>query len=1003
MKTQLNQIRLILSSVLIIVSLTAGAQVSGTVFRDINNDGVRQSTNPTEPGEYGVTVKAYNSVNTLLGTATTDANGNYSFSAAQTASGLAVRIEFTVKSGDQPSKRIDANHSNVQFVVAGASAVNVNFAVADKKWFSDNSNPYVATTAYTNGNALSSGSGSAGDNDNLYVFPYDLSSDGGTTRRAKNKFLGAVFGLAWQRESRTLLMSAYLKAHASFGPNGIGAIYQAQIDKNGIPTTPSLLVDVASIGINVGTDPRSTTLPNISSTPNTDAGVFAEVGKRGIGGIELSVDGRDLYIVNMYQKKLQRINVGNPLKSSFSASDVTGSWSIPDPAFAGTVWHPMAVEIHDGKIYVGGISTKETTTAHNIADTANLRGTVYEFNPSTAVFTTVLSFPLSHRRGFTNSDYRYEFRNNYWAAWQNNGDISLGGPLRTGLIGATTGSNATGIYYSQPMLCDIEFDIDGSMILGIRDRFGDQAGYANYFETGNVLGETYRALTTGEVLKAGKSGSVWVLESNGSVTNNGVTTTTPGLADNAPALTGSFTGMTGAPWGGSFGPGGGYFYYNQNFTKTGVPAPFGSANTITAHYTKSNGGIAVYPGYNEVMMSAIDPVNKSYSNGIIRNFNSGTNAGNMSGRMELFSSNGSDPTNFGKAAALGDFELLLDAEAMEIGNKVWDDANANGIQDATEAGIAGVNVVLRSPGADGVYGNGDDQTWTITTEANGNYYFDATIVNDNRRPSSWLGVSATNSGVLPGFEYRVEIDPSQTNLIGYSATVINSSVNSAIDNNGTLSGSKIMYTLNAGGSTAANSVFSNDYNIDFGFTGVVLPLKQLNTTAVLNGNTVAVNWDTKEEFDVKRYYAEHSTDGKNFTEIGSVSSKGNGDFSYNLNDDISNINATTIYYRIRVEELNGKIRYSEVVKVNPGKEIKMQVSPNPFTDNINIQVSSTKRTEAKIRLINSSGQVVYTMTRMMDKGINSIVLNNFNNLSKGMYIAEVSAGEQYVAQRLIKR
>ncbi|MBS1607843.1 MAG: T9SS type A sorting domain-containing protein [Bacteroidetes bacterium] len=1002
MKTQLNQIQLILSSVLIIISLTAGAQISGTVFRDINNDGIQQSTNPTEPGEYGVTVKAYNSVNALLGTVTTDANGYYSFSAAQAPSGLAVRIEFSIKSGDQPSKRIDANHTNVQFVVAG-SAINTNFAVADRKWFSDNSNPYVATTAYTNGNALSSGSGTAGDNDNLYVFPYDLSNDGGNTRRAKNKYLGAIFGLAWQRESRTLLMAAYLKVHASFGPNGIGAIYQAQIDKNGIPATPTLLVDVASIGINVGTDPRSSTLPDISSTPNADPGVFAEVGKRGIGGIELSVDGRELYIVNMYQKKLQRINVGNPLKSSFSSSDVTGSWSIPDPGYSGTQWHPMAVEIHNGKIYVGGISTKETTTAHNIADTTNLRGTVYEFNPSTSTFTTVLTFSLTHRRGFTNSDYRYEFRNNYWAAWQNSSDISLGGPLRTGLLGATTGSNATGIYYSQPMLCDIEFDVDGSMIMGIRDRFGDQGGYANYFETGNVVGETYRTLSTGEVLKAGKAGNVWILENNGSVTNNGVTTTTAGLADNTPALTGSFTGLTGTPWGGPIGPGGGYFYYNQNFTKTGVPAPFGSAATITAHYTKSNGGIAVYPGYNEVMMSAIDPLNKSYTNGIIRNFNDGANAGNMSGRMELFSSNGSDPTNFGKAAALGDFELLLDAEAMEIGNKVWDDANANGIQDATEAGIPGVKVVLRSAGSDGVYGNGDDQTWIVTTDSNGNYYFDATIVNDNRRPSSWLGVSATNSGILPGFEYRVEIDLSQVTLTGYSATVINGSANSAIDNNGVKSGTKVMYTLNPGGSTAANSVFSNDYNIDFGFTGIVLPLKQLKVAAVLNENNVNVNWNTVEEFDVKRYFAERSTDGKTFTEAGSLSSKGNGSFSYQVTDDISNIQATTIYYRIRVEELDGKTRYSEVVKVNPGKAISLQVSPNPFTDNINLQIKNEKKTEVKIRIMNSAGQVLQNTTMIMQSGVNSVTLNNFTNYSKGMYVIEITAGEQYAVKRLIKR
>jgi len=1004
MKTQVNLIPLILIIVLITFSSKVDAQISGLVFRDINNDGVQQSSNPTEPGEYGIVVNAYNATNVLIGTATTNASGYYSFSGAQAPSGLAVRIEFIVKAGDQPSKRIDAKHSNVQFVVAGSSATNVNFAVADKKWFSDNSNPYVATTAYTNGNANSSGSGTAGDNDNLYVFPYDLSSDGGSTRRVKNQYLGAIFGLAWQRESRTLLMAAYLKTHASFGPKGIGAIYQTQIDKNGIPTTPTLLVDVSSIGINVGTDPRTTTLPSSSSTPNTDDGVFAQVGKRGIGGIELSVDGRELYLVNMYEKKLQRINVGNPLKSAFSASDVTGSWAIPDPGYSGTIWHPMAVEIHNGKIYVGGISAKETTTAHNIADTANLRGTVYEFNPSTAAFTTVLSFPLSHRRGFTNADYRYEFRNNYWAAWQNSSDISLGGPLRSGLTGLSIGGNATGIYYSQPMLCDIEFDVDGSMIVGIRDRFGDQGGYANYFETGNVIGETYRALSTGEVLRAGKSGNVWTLENNGSITNNGVTTSTAGLADNTPSLTGSFSLMLGTPWGGPVGPGGGYFYYNQNFTKTGVASPFNSANTVTAHYTKSNGGIAVYPGYNEVMMSAIDPTDKSYTNGIIRNYNGGSNAGNMSGRMQLLVSNGTDPTNFGKAAALGDFELLLDAEAMEIGNIVWDDANANGIQDAHEAGIPGVKVVLRSPGADGVYGNADDQTWNITTDADGHYYFDATIVNDNRRPSSWLGVSSTNSGILPGFEYKVEIDPSQTSLIGYNVTGKNKTLNTAIDSDGSLSAGKVSYVVNAGGSAAATSQFSNDYNIDFGFTGTVLPLKQLKLAAILVDENVNVNWNTVEEFDVKKYHAERSTDGKNFTEINSVPSKGNGNFGYTINDDIKSVNAATIYYRLRIEDVDGKYKYSVVVTVNPGKTISMlQVSPNPFVDNLNLQINNTKKTDAKIRIINVSGQSLYNKTISMEKGINSVVLNDFQNFSRGMYVIEVTTADQYIAHKLLKQ
>ena len=211
-------------------SLDSKAQVTGTVFRDMNSNGIQDATNPAEPGEFGVSVKAYNASNTLIAAVTTDASGNYQFTAAQAPAGTALRLMFTATAGDYPSKRAAAGKSNVQFVIAGGSAVNVDYAIATKKLLSDNANPFVATTAATNGNALATGAGNAGDNDNLYVFPYDLSSTGGS-RRTKNQYTGSVFGLAWQRESRTLFLAAYLKRHAGFGPGGIGAIYQSDRQK----------------------------------------------------------------------------------------------------------------------------------------------------------------------------------------------------------------------------------------------------------------------------------------------------------------------------------------------------------------------------------------------------------------------------------------------------------------------------------------------------------------------------------------------------------------------------------------------------------------------------------------------------------------------------------------------------------------------------------------------------------------------------------------------------
>jgi hypothetical protein len=1003
MKRNLYLTRIVLVLFCALFYIPSSAQISGTVFRDVNANGVRELASPEEPGEYGVRVSAYNAANTLLGIVYTDASGLYSFTSSQTPAATAVRLEFAATTGTYPSRKIAPNRTNVQFVIAGPGAINIDYAITDKKLSANTSNPYVASTKYTNGNAVSNAVGDAGTYDNLYVFPYDLSNDGGATRRAKNRFLGAVFGLAWQRESRILFMSAYLKRHCSFGPNGIGAIYQSQINTSGVPATPTLLLDVADLGIDVGTNPRIVPLPNQANKPNTDIGVFAEVGKRGIGGIELSDDGRDMYLINMYEKKLHRINIGNPLKTSFSTADVTGNWVIPDPGITGTEWHPMALKMHEHKLYIGGVCTKEVVTNHNIADTVNLRGIVYEFDPSTNSFTEVLRFPLSNRRGYINEDYRYEYRNNYWSAWQNNGNIALTGPLRSGLIGSTTGPNATGIYYPQPMFSAIEFDIDGSMIVGIRDRFGDQGGYANYFESGNVKGETYTTFSMGEMLRAGKSGSVFVLENGASVTSAGVTTTTPGLADNNLPQTGSFPGMTGTPWGGSYGPGGKYYYYNQNFTLTGVPAPVNALPGITYHYVKATGGLAFLPGSNEILYTALDPTNLPNTHGMLKSINLGSNAGNMIGRLHMLGNNSGNPHNMGKSAAFGDIELLLDAHTVEIGNRVWNDLNLNGRQDADEPGIANVVVVLRSPGIDGIYNNADDQVWNVTTDANGNYYFDGNIVNDSRRPASWLGVSSTNSGILPGFEYKVEINSAQSPLAGMILSPANT-VADEIDNDGVYNVTNVEYIINPGGSAAATSSFENNYNIDFGFTAsFILPSSKLDLSAVVLNSNVKLNWNTTEELKIARYVVERSIDGIQFSVIASVPSKGDGCFSYQLADNLQAFSGLDIYYRIRQEDINGKSRYSGIVPASIKLVNKITITPNPFSSFIRLQIPVDKKGQADIYIINAAGGVVYSKKVELNEGQTRLPVDGLDHLPNGLYFLEVRRGNLIHREKMLKQ
>jgi fimbrial isopeptide formation D2 family protein len=114
-----------------------------------------------------------------------------------------------------------------------------------------------------------------------------------------------------------------------------------------------------------------------------------------------------------------------------------------------------------------------------------------------------------------------------------------------------------------------------------------------------------------------------------------------------------------------------------------------------------------------------------------------------------------------------------------IGDRIWYDADGNGTQGAGEPGIPGVTVTLLWSGPDGVFGGGDDVTFTTTTDASGNYLFPSLPVNGASDPYrvtvtrpanfptqtydatapltddiSTLNLDSTENNVLQDFGYR---------------------------------------------------------------------------------------------------------------------------------------------------------------------------------------------------------------------------------------------------------
>jgi hypothetical protein len=135
-----------------------------------------------------------------------------------------------------------------------------------------------------------------------------------------------------------------------------------------------------------------------------------------------------------------------------------------------------------------------------------------------------------------------------------------------------------------------------------------------------------------------------------------------------------------------------------------------------------SGGIAQVPGFASVAVTAYD----------LNNFNGGdigtwsnTTGLKLSG-AQLYQQNGTVPF-FGKSNGLGDLEATCDAAPLEVGNRVWYDADGDGVQDPSEVGYNGVTVRLYLENGDGTF----TLVGQTTTDATGHYLFNAANVTLN--------------------------------------------------------------------------------------------------------------------------------------------------------------------------------------------------------------------------------------------------------------------------------
>ena len=710
-------IRSLLWVVLVLSFSAAHGQIGGTVYRDFDASGTQTFNSPNEPGVPRMTVNAYVNFSKSPISTTTDANGNYAFTAAQIPPQAKVRIEFaTIEDGFFFGPVGPKSQTNLRFVTAPSTTIDCGINYPSE--YCQNGDIQMVIPCFVNGDPLSTVNANgpvAPDNqsargDVLVSFAVNASGLASATNFPPTHLafaneVGAIWGVAYLRAEKKVLSSATIKRHAGLGPLGTGGIYMTDLAS---ATTIPFFDFQADLGIVTGADPHSG-LNADKTKPSSDAGPMRAMGTSGLGGIDLSDDSKTLYAVNMQDRRLYGVFIDSPARKPGPA-DVK-SWAIDQSGCPNGDFRPWAIYNYRKHVYVGGVCSGENRTsrisqfssstaalAATLPDTAGLKAIIMRIDPrqgAGATFQTVLSFPLTFPRGAADlTDNCAQFK--YWLPWTNEFPL---------------GCNNTGqfVMWPQPMVTDLAFDDNGDMVIGMLDRFGHLAGVENYNPAGQG---TFSGFTGGDLLRAslvGTTNSAYRLESNGSVGGRTAgSNIMPGSGEvTAPPYNSTSGTFTVSGVGNNQGPGGGEFYFNDQW--------FFNAGNQVAHDETTNGSLMIRPGSGEVITSVFDPLTDVYQSGGLRVMS------NLDGTLRrsyaLFGFN--SPGTFGKVSGLGDGKLLCDLPPIEIGNRVWFDDNRDGIQDAYEPGVDGI--VLRL--FDMSTGGTGTQVGSTTTANGGLYAF----------------------------------------------------------------------------------------------------------------------------------------------------------------------------------------------------------------------------------------------------------------------------------------
>lgn len=324
--------------------------------------------------------------------------------------------------------------------------------------------------------------------------------------------------------------------------------------------------------------------------------------------------------------------------------------------------------------------------------------------------------------------------------------------------------------------------------------------------------------------------------------------------------------------------------------------------------------------------------------------------------------------------------IVLHAKAQGTGTEVTDynrrKGGADELKDTLDANFSNRNVIILGdynddldstivPAGLGISPLVSSYTTLISDSTDANSYRAATLTLSLLRKNSTF----TNADFIDHVVYTNELLPA---YIPYSASLY--------DDIGSLAGI-----------TDFSITTSDHFPVMSSFLmSSIVPSQLIRFEAVKKDNKALLQWSTAQEQNSKSFGIERSTDGRNFSLVGTVDAAGQSAVTRNYQFTDAAPAAGINYYRLKLVDMDGKAAYSPIAALYFGKGFYFSYGPNPAHHFVQVQIENNPG-PLTLQLTDLSGRLIKQLN--LNAATSQSIRIPLGPLQKGIYVLQLTGKE----------